>query len=371
MTIDTSTISDASAVEFRPLSVPASITAADAADFVEYTRVRNAVYREIAGNDDEALTADALLPYYQPDPDEIRHAWAVVRDGAFVGRIGVDIPLEDGSKSAFWLIELLAAHHGRGIGSACYDHVERTAREHGRTVLQSWAQHSDAPGERLAAPTGFGSIPKDHAARFYLRHGYALEQIERQSALDLTAGSETIDRLLAQARDASSEYRVLQWHAPTPPEYVDGYAWAKSRMSTDAPSAGMEFDEETWDAARLARHDQRYIDGGTTVLVTAAQHVASGAIVAFNELVIGRDLTEPTHQEDTLVLTEHRGHRLGLLVKCAGLRRWHDEIAPDSPKVITYNAEENRPMLDINEAIGFVPVSYSGAWKKVIASTSR
>ncbi|MBN9223490.1 MAG: histone acetyltransferase [Microbacterium sp. SCN 70-27] len=353
-------------VEFRPLTAPASMDEPAADDFREFTRVRNAIYREIAGNDDDAYTPEELLPHYQPSDEEIRHAWTVIRDGHVIGRVGVDIPLEEGSKTAFWLVELLEAHWGLGIGSAGYALVEETAREYGRTVLQSWAQHPDQPGPRLEPPTGFGSIPEDHMARFYLRHGYALEQIERESVLDLPASEATVARLLADAEAASAGYRVVQWQLPTPAEYAEGFAWMKSRMSTDTPMGALEFDEETWDAERVALHDKRVLDGGRTMLVTAAQHIDSGELVAFNELVIGGDARAASHQEDTLVLREHRGHRLGMLVKCAGLTTWRREIAPDSPRVITYNAEENRPMLDINEAIGFTPKAYNGAWKKVL-----
>jgi GNAT superfamily N-acetyltransferase len=351
--------------ELRPLTVPVSMDAADAVDFAEMVRVRNRIYLEIAGHDDHRIAADELLPHYQPDRYQRRLSWIIEVEGAVVGRAGVDLPLEDGSRTAFWLIELLRDQWGRGIGSAAYEHIERVARENGRSVLQSWAEHPDAPGARLTAPTGFGSIPEDHIARFFVRHGYTLEQVERNSAFDLRGPFDEVERLHADAVAASAGYRVVQWTVPTPPEFVDGYAWMKSRMVTDAPAANLEFDEETWDAARVARLDSLYADSGRFRLVTAAQHIGTGELCAFNELAIGKDRTEASHQEDTLVLTEHRGRRLGLLVKTAGLLSWRS-VAPESPRVITYNAEENRPMLDINEAIGFVPIAYEGAWKKVL-----
>lgn len=359
------TTTSVTGLQLRTLVIPQSIHAPDATDFIEMVAVRNRIYEEISGHGDEAITAAELLPHYQPDPHELRIMWVIVLDGRVVGRAGIDLPQEAGSRIAFWQVELLREAWGRGIGTAAYALVERTAREHGRSILQSWASHPEADGPHLDAPTGFGSIPDDHAARFYRRHGYALEQVERNSAFDLTGSYDGVRRLLSEATAAAEGYRVVQWSPPTPAEYAEGYAWMKSRMSTDAPAADMEFDEETWDAGRIAVHDARYTDSGRLLLVTAAQHIATGELCAFNEIAVGADRREASHQEDTLVLKEHRGHRLGTLVKCAGLLAWRD-LVPESPRVLTYNAEENRPMLDINEALGFAPIAYGGAWKKVL-----
>lgn len=353
-------------VELRPLLVPSHIDADDADEFVAMTEVRNRIYREISGHDDNAMTPAELLPHFQPDVYNEKFAWLIVVDGRIVGRVNVDLPTEDGSRVAYWSVELLREAQGRGLGSHAYALVEDTARWHGRTVLQSWAEHNEGPGERLVPPTGFGSVPaQESAVRFFGKHGYTLEQIERCSALDLHGSFEGIERLLAEAHAAAPQYRVVSWFAPTPPEYVEGYARMKARMVTDAPAAGLEFDEEVWDAARLRRFEQTYLDGGKVLRVVAAQHTGTGELAAFSELTLGRDHTAASHQNDTLVLREHRGHRLGTLVKCENLLAWR-EFAPRSPRVITYNAEENRPMLDINEALGFVPIAYEGAWKKVL-----
>lgn len=356
-------------VQFRPLVIPADVNDADAADFREMVRVRNQVYRTISGHDDNSLEPGELLPHYAPNNYETRYLWVAVVDEQIVGRVGVDIPLEPGSVVANWMIELLEEFWGGGIGSAAYELVEQTARSHGRTVLQSWAEHPHSAGEQIASPTGFGQVPHDHAARFFARHGYSLSQVDRVSVLDLVSNTARLDQLFSEARAASAGYRLVTWVVPTPPEMVDGYAWMKSRMSTDAPAADLEFDEEVWDAARVAAADAKAVDGGRLRQVVAAQHIESGELVAFNELEIGADRSRATDQQDTLVLTEHRGHRLGMLVKCAALIAWRD-VAPLSPRVVTYNAEENRPMLDINEAIGFVPIAYEGGWKKTLPAAT-
>lgn len=41
--------------------------------------------------------------------------------------------------------------------------------------------------------------------------------------------------------------------------------------------------------------------------------------------------------------------------------------APDCRAVSTWNAEENRPMLAVNEAVGFTPVAHEGQWRKELS----
>ncbi|WP_144795262.1 GNAT family N-acetyltransferase [Microbacterium paludicola] len=351
-------------VTLHPLELPARADAAPDEILRRYADVRNRSISDVTGRHEDDVTAESLLPMLRSNPEVARRQWYITDSDDMVGVATLNILADAQGRTAIAIISLCKAVWGRGIGSAVAAHIERTARDVGVRRLLAWVEHPASTADRVPSPTGFGEIPRDHHARFLLRHGFTLEQVERVSELRWSEDSvQRVRRAHADARRRAEGYRVVQWMLPTPAEHVAGYAWMKEHMSTDVPDAALGMPAEKWDADRIARHDDRYRARGQTVLVTAAEHTATGELCAYNELAIDTTGGVITHQEDTLVLSAHRGHRLGMLVKTAGLLTWREEH-PHSPAVITYNAEENRPMLDINEAIGFAPISYVGAWKK-------
>ncbi|MFB7250520.1 GNAT family N-acetyltransferase [Microbacterium sp. NPDC056234] len=350
----------------HPLVLPARAGAAPTPVLREYAAVRNASILESTGRDDDALEPEALLPVLASTPDRVRRQWYIESDGRMVGCAVLDISQDGEKDTALVTVAVLRKAAGRGIGRAVYAHLETVAREAGVRRMLHWAEHHEdgSDAEPLASPTGFGSVPADRSARFLLRNGFRLEQVERASEFRWTDDSlPHVTALRDEAARHAHDYRVVRWMLPTPAEHVDGYAWMKSRMSTDVPEGELDMPEETWDAARVAQQDSRIIRRGWALQVTAAQHIRTGELCAFNELAIGSDAGATTHQYDTLVLAEHRGHRLGMLVKTAGLLAWRTQY-PSSARIVTYNAEENRPMLSINEDIGFTGFAYEGAWKK-------
>ncbi|WP_431278775.1 hypothetical protein [Leifsonia poae] len=158
----------------------------------------------------------------------------------------------------------------------------------------------------------------------------------------------------------------MTWEGRTPEEWLDGMALMRTRMSTDTPNAGIEQTEDVWTADRIREFDDIWAESPRGVLTTIVLHDASGKVAGYTELGVPEEAGRPADQMDTLVLSDHRGHRLGMLLKLVNLRELSTRF-PDSTVVETINAEDNRHMLDVNEAVGFMPVAYSARWKKEIA----
>jgi GNAT superfamily N-acetyltransferase len=352
-------------VTITELTMPETLDAPGADAYLAYIAVRNAVEIGIVGTDLLTPRPEELLPEYRDNPTRTRwHATATV-DGAVVGRAIVTTRPRTPGVGAYFLVDVLPEHRGRGVGAALMEWVEETAAAAGETTLKvSVAHTASTPGERLASPTGFGDVPADDpGARFLVRRGFVLEQVVRISVLDTAGLGDRLAPMLDEARTAAGDgYRLVSWVGPTPSERLDDLAVLRTRMSTDAPMAGLQAAPDLWDAARVVAHDARISEAGETVLTSAVEHVESGGLVGFSEIYVPAGRPAAT-QEDTLVLRDHRGHRLGMLLKAAtalNLLR----VAPQVTAVITWNAEENRPMLDVNEAMGFRPIGYEGGWQR-------
>lgn len=348
-----------------PLIVPVSLDADDAADFRACAALNRQICDELVGLPDLASDATQMLPQWQDETDAIHRGFVARIGEKIVGMIVMYIAQEQEAHAIEFDLLVPAAHWGQGIEDALLAQAEAEAHARDRNVLQTWSLHRPAEAERMLVPrTGWGRIPATPLSDLVEADGYVLEQVERNSEYDLHEDAAPLREALTAAKAlAGPDYRILEWDMPTPPELRDGFAAVLARLSTDAPSGDMDFPEESWDANRVVRRESRILSAGQAVSVVAVQYVPTGELVAYNELVIAADRTGVTDQFGTLVSKGHRGHRLGMIVKCANLLRWREQM-PNSTVVSTFNAEENRPMLNINEAIGFRPVSYTGAWQK-------
>lgn len=361
--------------------LPERLGTPESALFEQVVSVMNGIAYELWGNDDFVYTAEAELASYLAQEFHEKLIFAAVLDGAVVGRVVVDFPLEEDAVTATLLVDVAPAARGRGIGSALLAKGEELAADGGRTTVSAYTEHPVATlrggrgggggaggrsGSGLVyAEAGPSGLPADSPeVRFALANGYRLGQIERSSELALPLPAERAHALLTDALTRSRDYRTVSWWRHTPDEFADAFAALKERMTTDVPQSGIALDDEAWTAERVRRQEDELIDRGEPLLVTVAQHIPSGELAAYIEIAVPDD-GDKAEQYDTLVAAAHRGRRLGTLVKLENLRRLADR-APRIHRLLTWNADENAPMLAVNDAFGFRPHALTGTWQKTL-----
>ena len=88
------------------------------------------------------------------------------------------------------------------------------------------------------------------------------------------------------------------------------------------------------------------------MLPLLARHRSTGQLAGHTVVAVEGHRPEVGHQHDTTVVRDHRGHRLGLLLKSA-MNLWLAEDEPQLQVVDTWNAESNDHMISVNEALGY------------------
>jgi GNAT superfamily N-acetyltransferase len=270
---------------------------------------------------------------------------AALLGNTVVGALRLLFPLRDNPTVALVDVTVHPDHRRSGVGGVLLAEGVRLAGERGRTELIA---EVDEPAE--GAP----------GRAFALRHGWTCDLLEGRRDLVLPPDAAALSALEADALAASAGYDVVTWRDRTPDDLLDDRALLERRMTTDAPHGDLPVDEEEWDGARIREYEAAHVARGRTVFSAGA--VTGGRLVAFTDLQVPLAQPQRAHQGGTLVLSEHRGHRLGARVKVAVLR---EVLAvPEVRRISTYNSDANRPMVDVNETLGFRRAGYLSTWAR-------
>lgn len=252
--------------------------------------------------------------------------------GTLIGCYLLQTPERDNRTNAFLDLFVAPAVRRQGIGTALLAHAAGQARQAGRTLLMSSARVGSPGGEFAAS---IGARPE-------------MDEIRRV----LDVGPELHARLPGLRADAEARaagYSVRRWIGMTPDAIIDSIAALNNAMA-DAPHGENEEPME-WDADRVRREDERAIEDGIPCYSVAAIHDATGAAAALTQVFVDPDITGWAWQGLTAVVREHRGHRLGTLVKVAMLE-WLAEAEPQVRHSVTFNAAPNKHMIAVNEQLG-------------------
>jgi GNAT superfamily N-acetyltransferase len=275
------------------------------------------------------------------------------RRGPVVGVALMEFPMLENPHSTEITLAVHPNHRRRGVGTAIVEKMAERAGADGRRTLNTIV---DVP---VALAAEHASVPFARSTGFE----QTLTGNKRLLRLPFDAGRrDELRAMVANAPDAH-EYRTMAFVAPWPEEFLDDHCTLLRVMSTDEPAGDGERQAEHWDAARLCENDQLDAAREATVLAAVAQHVRSGKLVATTEISVSKDSPGEAWQQVTVVHPDHRGHRLGLAVKLANLNLLA-ERAPDVRVVQTGNAAVNKPMIAVNEMMGFEVLSEGAFWQK-------
>ena len=260
-----------------------------------------------------------------------RQAWlATDGSGQRVGSYLLRLPDRENVTLADCTLIVPPGSRRRGIGSALLEHCSGQARQAGRSRLVSDARDG-SPGASFASAAGaHGGIPA-------IIRTLTIDDGMRARHAGLREGAEP----------CAAGYQLVSWLGQTPDEFVDQVARVHSAMADAPRDAGVE--PATWDGDRVRHGDKTLVEHGLTGYSIAARHERSGQLAALTQLCTQPDAPDWGFQQITAVRAEHRGHRLGLLLKLAMLDLLR-EHQPGVRRIETSNADENAHMIAIQRA---------------------
>jgi GNAT superfamily N-acetyltransferase len=273
--------------------------------------------------------------------------------GAFVGdrMVGESILMgstTDNLDIGWVLLWVHPEHRRRQVGTRLVEHMQEHARSRGRKILRAQARVGEAQrGNQVFA---------EH-------RGFTLAMTEIERRLRFPIDLDMLDRLATEAAPHHHGYEIRAVIGRTPDELRASYVDVRNLLRVEMPHGDLELETGRLTLDDFDAMERERVEAGRTSVTAYAVH--DGTVVAYADASVPGGEFRHVDQYGTLVHPDHRGHRLGMAVKCAQLRALA-EAFPDRAYIQTSNAEVNAHMVAINVALGFEIHQVWGEFEKRI-----
>jgi GNAT superfamily N-acetyltransferase len=258
------------------------------------------------------------------------------RDGAgrVDGVLQVSVSERDNLHLAYVELTVRPDVRRQGLGRALYEAAVGLTRAASRTtvVTECWDNpHSLAFADALGLER-------------------AIAEVNRRQLLDDVDWSR-VDSLVKEATEQSPDYELVRVPTPVPDELVDRVVELTAAIN-DAPTDDLDWEDEVFSAERLRAFERSLAAHCRRVYRLAARHAVTGVLAGHTIVAVDGEMPWLGFQLDTSVLREHRGHRLGLLLK-GSMLHWLADEEPQLLEIDTWNTASNDHMIAVNEALGY------------------
>ena len=273
---------------------------------------------------------------------KMRHGWdgEVGRyflgcaDGEPVGGVVVHTSEYDNLDLAWCYVQVLPQHRRRGHGTAMLEAAYDACRSMGRSSFgtDGWE------GDRT---TGFA------AANGLVKKSQAINRRQHLKELEPGLAQVVHDEAMARAGD----YELVRIKGSSPDDLLDQLSVVSAAIN-DAPLDDLEIEDEAYPPERIRAYEHAQEASGIRLHRLVARHRETGELGGHTVVAVDTERPWIGEQHDTAVARDHRGHRLGALLK-ADMMLWLAEVEPQLETIDTWNTESNDHMIGINERLGY------------------
>lgn len=297
------------------------------ADYPRFVEVLKAVFPDFLESEEQVRQWDAT---WEHDRYFKRQVVAESEGGVVVGLAETShLPNEFDPDRYRLDVVVDPAYWRRGAGSLLYDELLSVLRQRGAKWVRTMTKESIPEGVRFATNRGFVEVKRNWESWLDI------------STFDLSAFQGAEERAIGQGITLTS---VAAQRERDPDTNRKAYELDRALMR-DVPAAAPPTDTS------YESYVQRVL-GGPNVLPEAQFLALDGdRYVGLSFLRPGSERPEVWGQGLTGVLREYRGKGIAMALKIHGLRFAREHGATE---IRTWNDTRNRPMLRINEAMGFV-----------------